>query len=264
VLGGIVGADDNAKILGRVLGEAGLHETALLVDPARPTTSKLRVLARGQQIARIDDESRQPLSAETANELGDWAERMLGDVDGVLLSDYGKGVLAGGLGRRLIDAARSARMPVVVDPKGKDVARYGGVTVLKPNLGELAELTGLPVETEAELVVAGRALAEQLPGSAVLVTRGPEGMALFRAGEWPLKVPAGRVHRVYDATGAGDTVAAALSLALAAGHPIPVAARLANVAASIVVCKVGTAAVNSAELIASLGDPLPGFEPVIC
>jgi D-beta-D-heptose 7-phosphate kinase/D-beta-D-heptose 1-phosphate adenosyltransferase len=222
----------------------------------------MRVLARGQQVIRADTESVEPLAAGPAELLAAWAERRVAGADAILLSDYGKGVLAGDVAVRVITAARGASRPVVVDPKGADSTRYRGATVVKPNLGELGELTGRVIRIPADFIAAGRALADELEGTAVLVTRGAEGMALFWAGANPLVLPAAPARRVFDVTGAGDTAAATLALGLAAGLPVELAARLANAAAGVVVSKVGTAVVTPAELLAALLEESPEFHPV--
>ncbi|VTU02533.1 bifunctional protein domain i : RfaE bifunctional protein OS=Herpetosiphon aurantiacus (strain ATCC 23779 / DSM 785) GN=Haur_1029 PE=4 SV=1: PfkB [Gemmataceae bacterium] len=262
VLGGVTGADAAAEHLAWAVRAAGVEPDGLVADPGRPTTVKLRVLARGQQVIRADTESTAPLSGAAAEQLAGWAERIAACADAVLLSDYGKGVLADGLAARVIAAARFAGRPVVVDPKGTDATRYRGATVLKPNLGELGDLVGRRVRGPGDVLDAGRALAEQLPGTAILVTLGAEGMALFRAGAAPLGLPAAHAQRVFDVTGAGDTVAATLALALGAGLSVEAAARLANAAGSVAVSKVGTAVVTPDELRAALADSVPAFAPL--
>ena len=261
-LGGATGDDSAAGELGRAVRGAGVDPSGLVTDPARPTTTKLRVLARGQQVIRVDTETVAPLSPGPAADLSAWAERCAGAADAVLVSDYGKGVVGADLAARVIGAARRAGRAVVVDPKGGDPARYRGATVLKPNLAELAELTGRVVCTAAEIRAAGWRLAEELPGTVVLVTRGSEGMALFCTGEAALVLPAGPARSVFDVTGAGDTAAATLALALGAGLTVGTAARLANAAAGRAVCKVGTAVVTPAEVLAALREAAPPFEPL--
>jgi D-beta-D-heptose 7-phosphate kinase/D-beta-D-heptose 1-phosphate adenosyltransferase len=260
-LGGATGDDRAAGELARAVRAGGVDPAGLVADPARPTTAKLRVLARGQQVIRLDTESLAPLGGEAAEQLAAWAERSAGDADAVLLSDYGKGVVGEGLARRVIAAAARAGRPVVVDPKGRCAARYRGAAVVKPNLSELADLTGMPVDALPEVLAAGVRLADGLPGTAVLVTRGPEGMALFRAGAEPALLPAAPRRRVFDVTGAGDTAAAALALALAAGLAPGPAARLANAAGGVSVGKVGTAVVSPGELAEALLEDAPPFAP---
>jgi D-beta-D-heptose 7-phosphate kinase/D-beta-D-heptose 1-phosphate adenosyltransferase len=259
VLGGVTGDDLAASELARVARAAGIDPSGFVRDASRPTTTKLRVLARGQQAIRVDTESKTPLPEEPAAQLAAWAERYVKDTDAVLLSDYGKGVVSAELASRVIEATRKAGRPVVVDPKGSDAGRYRGATVVKPNLNELADLVGRPIRTPSQMIEAGMRLASELAGTAVLVTRGADGMALFRAGEEPLALPAAPARRVYDVTGAGDTAAAALALALAAGLSVEIAVRVANVAAGLAVCKLGTAVVTPDELLAALLESAPEF-----
>jgi D-beta-D-heptose 7-phosphate kinase/D-beta-D-heptose 1-phosphate adenosyltransferase len=260
-LGGATGDDRAAGELAEAVRTAGVDPAGLVADPSRPTTAKLRVLARGQQVIRVDTESAAPLVGEPAGKLAAWAQRSVATAEAVLLSDYGKGVAGTELAGRVIAAATRAGRPVVVDPKGRDASRYRGATVVKPNLSELAELTGRPAESRDEVLAAGTLLAEELPGTVVLVTRGPEGMALFRSGGEPALLPAAPRRRVFDVTGAGDTAAAALALALAAGLTVELAARLANAAGGVSVGKVGTAVVTPAELAEALLEDAPPFGP---
>jgi D-beta-D-heptose 7-phosphate kinase/D-beta-D-heptose 1-phosphate adenosyltransferase len=262
VLGGVTGEDPAADALVRVARTAGIDPAGLVTVSDRPTTSKLRILARGQQVIRVDTESVAAVPASPSEQLTAWAERSVAEADAVLLSDYGKGLFAGVLARRVIEAARRVGRPVVVDPKGPDPGRYRGATVLKPNPSELADLSGRPVRTLAEMMTAGRWLAEELAGTAILVTRGSEGMAIFQAGRPPQGLAAGPARRVYDVTGAGDTVAAALALALAARLPLETAARIANMAAGVAVGKVGTAVVTPDELLAALAGGVTEFVPL--
>jgi D-beta-D-heptose 7-phosphate kinase/D-beta-D-heptose 1-phosphate adenosyltransferase len=259
VLGGVTGEDLTANELAKVVREAGVDPSGFVADSTRPTTSKMRVLARGQQVIRVDTESLASVSHGPSELLAAWAERSVTQCDTVLLSDYGKGVCRNTLPQRVIEAAKRAGCPVVVDPKGSDSSRYRSATVVKPNLGELGELSGQTIRTEAELLDAGERLAEELDGTAILVTRGAEGMALFRAGEFVQFLAAAPARRVYDVTGAGDTAAAALALALAAGLSLETAARVANAAAGVAVAKVGTATVTPAELLDALLEEAPDF-----
>jgi len=260
-LGGATGDDPAAAALARAVRATGVDPAGLVADRARPTTTKLRVLARGQQVIRVDTETRAALAVEPAAQLAAWAERAAAGTGAVLLSDYGKGVVDGDLAARVIGAARRADRPVVVDPKGTDPDRYRGATVVKPNLSELADLTRSTVATDAAVREAGLRLADELPGTTILVTRGAEGMVLFRADEPVRVLPAAPARRVYDVTGAGDTAAAALALALGAGLGVETAARVANAAAGVAVCKVGTAVVTPDEVHAALLEAAPAFGP---
>lgn len=262
-LGGATGDDTVASELARAVRATGVDPAGFVADPARPTTTKLRVLARGQQVIRVDTESLAPLSAQPGEQLAAWAERFAAESDAVLLSDYGKGVVGAEFAQRVIAAARRANRPVVVDPKGRDPKRYRGATVVKPNLSELADLVGRAAYTSAAMLEAGHQLAEELFGTTILVTRGADGMALFRAGAPALALPAAPARRVYDVTGAGDTAAATLALALATGLPAETAARVANAAGGLAVCKVGTATVTPAELLDALLEAAPNWGPIL-
>lgn len=262
LLGGVTGEDLAANELIRETRARTIDVAGLIVDPARPTTVKVRAIARGQQVARLDTESTVNLPSELSNQLAAWAECSMALVDAVLLSDYGKGVVDNVLAGRIISAARKAGRPVVVDPKGSDVKRYRGATVIKPNLSELSELSHRSARSPSELHLAAQSLAEELHGSTILVTRGEEGMALFQPGQRGLYLAAAPARRVYDVTGAGDTAAATLTLALGAGLGIETAVQVANVAAGLAVSKVGTAVVTPDELIAALIKQTSCFVPM--
>ncbi len=238
---GAVGEDEAAAILASQLAAAGVA-THLLSCPDRPTITKLRVMSRNQQLLRLDFE--EPLTAADIAALPARVESLLTSCDVLVLSDYAKGSLQDPAA--LIERAAAAGVAVLVDPKGNDFQRYRGATLLTPNLAELEAVIG-PCGDEATLCARGRALAENLELGALLVTRGEQGMTLLRPGQPELHLPA-RAREVYDVTGAGDTVIAVLAGALAAGAELPDAVALANLAAGIVVGKLGTATVSGPEL----------------
>ncbi len=251
VLVGVVGADHAAASLREVLARGGTDPDGLVADPARSTTTKSRIVAHNQQVARLDVEERAPLPPALEDALLAAVQRHLPRAEACIVSDYAKGVVTPRLARELIRLARQAGRPVVVDPKGADYAKYRGATVVKPNLHEAERCAKVEITGETTLREAAGRLIELLGGSALLVTRGAEGMSLFRPGETPLHVPA-VVRNVFDVTGAGDTVAGTLAMGLAARGPLELAIQLANRAASIVVGKVGTATVTCDELRAEL------------
>ncbi len=248
LLGGVVGADAAADHLRDTLRQQDVRTDGLVVEPGRPTTCKTRVVAHHQQIVRVDHEQRGPLSPAAEQRLLAWVEETLPAVDACILSDYGKGVVSPELAGRLLDLARRANRPVVVDPKGADCLKYRGATVVKPNLHEAERFTRTEVQTDADLLTVGGQLLEMLDGTAVLITRGAHGMSLFRAGRPVVHIPS-VARDVFDVTGAGDTVIGTLALALAAAVPLERAADLANRAAGVAVSKVGTAPVTHAELV---------------
>ena len=243
----VVGSDQAGNDVMRLVGGSGNLEPHLLVDRQRPTTIKTRFVADGHQLLRADTESTAPLSAETANDFEGVVGESIRDCDIVVLSDYAKGVLGEATTRAVIAAARKARKPVLVDPKGSNWTRYKGATLLTPNRQELAAATGLPVDGLAEIERAARRQIRALGLEALLCTRGKDGMTLVRAKGGSVTLPA-RAREVFDVSGAGDTVIATFAAALAAGAAPDKAAMLSNIAAGIVVAKVGTAVVHPDEL----------------
>jgi rfaE bifunctional protein kinase chain/domain len=233
-----------------------LSESPLVREAGRTTPTKTRYVAHGQQLLRADCETTVPLKPALADALLDRYRHGLSRAGAVLLSDYAKGVLAGPNASRFIDLALERGIPVVVDPKGKDFRRYRGATLLKPNLRELAEVAGHTVDTPESVEAAARDLIAEAELGNVLVTLGPEGMLLVPAGGEARTFPA-LAREVYDVTGAGDTVAAVLTAALAAGLPVQAAVEIANVAAGIVVGKTGTATASPDEITRLLRSARP-------
>jgi rfaE bifunctional protein kinase chain/domain len=247
ILAGVTGSDEGCLKLVRELEEAGIVR-ALVEDPERITTVKTRITAGGQQIVRFDEENTSPISAATAHELKKRCRDALQVADACVISDYAKGVLSESFCRWLIGEAANQKKPVVVDPKSRDFGRYRGATVITPNLKETASASGDLVHNSDEL---NRAVAHLLGGiapSALLVTRGGEGMSLFEQGNTVWQLPALAVE-VSDVTGAGDTVAGMLAIALALGLSLRDAAGLANLAAGLAVRHPGTWAVQPQELL---------------
>lgn len=236
----VVGEDEPARILRRLLEEQGVT-TVLGSDPRLYTIVKLRVIGRSQQLIRVDFEN-QPEHEVLQQMLTDY-ERVLPAHEAVLFSDYGKG----GLTHipRMIELARAAGKPVLIDPKGSDYRRYAGATVITPNRAELAQVIGA-WSGEAQLHERAQNLRRELGLTGLLLTRSEEGMTLFDdAGH--LDVPA-QAREVFDVTGAGDTVIATMATLLAAGLSLRDAVPIANRAGSIVVGKFGTASVSYEEL----------------
>jgi D-glycero-beta-D-manno-heptose-7-phosphate kinase len=236
----VVGDDEPGQALERLLAAERVR-TSLHRDAALPTTVKLRVIARQQQLLRIDFETT-PSHEVLATKLADY-ERTLPDFDVVVLSDYGKGGLAHIA--RMIELARARGTPVLVDPKGEDYLRYRGATMLTPNRVEFRQVVGR-WRNEAELATKAQSLRAELALEALLITRAEEGMSLFTA-EGALHIPA-QAREVFDVSGAGDTVIATLGVLLGAGADFANAVRIANQAAGIVVGKLGTAVVHPEEL----------------
>ena len=240
----VVGDDEAGQTLQRLLAESEI-DVSLLVDAAISTTVKLRVIGRQQQLLRIDFET-SPSHEVLRAKLVEFRSR-LPECDAVILSDYGKGGLAHI--SEMIRLAGAAGKRVLVDPKGDDFSKYAGATVVTPNRGELRAVVGR-WHDEHELTVKAEALRRELGLEALLVTRSEEGMSLFHAGG-TLHEPA-VAREVFDVSGAGDTVIATLAVMLACGAPWPQAVHAANVAAGVVVGKLGTAVVGRDELAAAL------------
>jgi D-beta-D-heptose 7-phosphate kinase/D-beta-D-heptose 1-phosphate adenosyltransferase len=252
----VVGSDDAGREIQRLLAAQNGAEVHALVQPQRTTTVKTRYVAANQQLLRADRETPSPLDPHIREDLLRLARELVTDHSVVIISDYAKGVLTEGVALEIIRAAGLAGARVIVDPKGGDHIRYRGADLLKPNRRELAHATGMPVATESEIVAAARALIERCGFATVLVSLGSEGMALVDA-DGAVHFEHARVHEVYDVSGAGDTVVAVVAAALGVGLGTVDAARLANVAAGIVVGKIGTAVAYPSELAACLG----GREP---
>jgi rfaE bifunctional protein kinase chain/domain len=250
MLGGVVGDDAEGMRLRTLLGARNVDASGLVTEAGRPTTTKTRVVAHNQQVVRVDRERTSAITSDSEASLLLWVEGHLRGVGACIISDYAKGVVTPSLAQGIIAAARAAGVPVVVDPKGTDYARYRGAAVVTPNLHEAELASRRTARTDAELAEVAAQLSGELGGAALLVTRGAAGMSLFAPGTETVHVRA-ESHQVYDVTGAGDTAITFLALALAAGAPLPAAMRLANRAAGVVVGKVGTATVTLDELRAA-------------
>lgn len=252
VLVGLIGRDRDGDRLEAMLNEAGV--TPRLVRGERPTTVKSRVLARNQQMIRLDQESQSPATPEEYSALLRVLEPLVPEFDVAVVSDYGKGLVSAGILddiRRLGRSGGCGEIKVLVDPKPQNISCYRNAWMLTPNAKETSESTGLPVHTRAEILAAGRRLREKLDAAHVLTTLGADGMALFSADGPVWHVPT-MARQVFDVTGAGDTVIATAALALAVGFPLVDACVLANYAAGIVVGKVGAATASVEELHAAM------------
>lgn len=238
---GVIGDDQEGVILSNQLQSAGV-ETDFQISANSPTITKLRVISRHQQLLRMDFET--PFYQQDSSAFLAKTEALIAGVNVLVLSDYGKGSLQDC--QSLIRLAHQHQIPVLVDPKGNDFARYRGASLLTPNLAEFEAVVG-HCESDGELMVKGLELIQELSLGALLITRGEHGMTLLRQGEPALHLPA-QAREVFDVTGAGDTVIATLAAAIAAGQSVAQSMALANMAAGIVVGKLGTAAISYAEL----------------
>ncbi len=244
---GVCGNDADGEVV-RALTEAnGITNLHIVTTTDRPTTVKTRVMAHGQQIARIDNETARPIDDECLSKIMDKAVSEIENSDAVILSDYAKGVLTNELLAQLISSCLDRNKPVLIDPKGRCYKKYAGATVLTPNRKEAFEASGLISSVTETIDEVGAKLLQNIDVTAVLITQGDEGMSLFQRGMNKLHIPTA-ARDVYDVTGAGDTVIATLAAAIGAGSDLGPAAELANLAAGIVVEQVGTTKITAGEL----------------
>lgn len=248
---GVVGADEEADEIRRLFAGIGVDVDRLVEDPSRPTTVKTRVMAMNQQLMRLDCEETRPLDDSIRKRLVRAFQKELKDAEVVIISDYGKGVLADAICRELILLATGLRKCIVVDPKGIDYGKYRGASVIKPNKKEIQEATGIAVDSPEEMERAAEALQQSAGAHSIVVSRGGEGVSVFEKGKAAVHVSA-QARSVFDVTGAGDSFVAAMSLALATGASIPQAAEIGNAAGSVVVGKLGAATVDQSELLRAL------------
>lgn len=250
----LIGEDDDGMEIQNLIAELGLETDGIIVSAEKPTIVKTRYLAGHQQLLRADFEQIHALGTETERRLIETCASMIKDVQAVILSDYGKGLLSNSVIRSIIDQAREYNIPVIVDPKGRDYSKYKGATAVTPNKKELSEATGvLNLNTDHDIVSASRNLLQSSGISYVVATRSKDGMSVISKDDLAHIRSAANIE-VFDVSGAGDTVIATLAACMAAGAPITKAAAIANLAGSIVVTKVGTAPILSEELIQALSE----------
>jgi D-beta-D-heptose 7-phosphate kinase / D-beta-D-heptose 1-phosphate adenosyltransferase len=249
ILAGFWGNDNEKSELAAILDRANI-DTVGVVTCSLPTISKTRIVGRTQQLLRLDIESRDKPSDAEAADLQQRATDLVSKVHAVILSDYAKGALSNALCEAVIRAARNAGIPILADPKTPDFSKYNGATTVCPNLGELSAATRIPAHHTEELLAAGQALVAEHDFQFLTVTMSEKGISVLRNAS--IYHSAARAREVFDVSGAGDTVIATLAASLAAGLQIETAVDLANVAAGIVVSKVGTVPIARNELVAAL------------
>lgn len=244
---GAIGTDESGLALPRILAENRVASDYLVKLQDRPTTCKTRVVAHSQQLVRIDDEDSTALDNDQAEIVWQKISELLPRADVVILSDYAKGCLCKMILDRTIESARRIGKPVLVDPKGKDYLQYRGSTLLTPNKGEAAAASGIEITDDDSCNKAGQKLLAAVELDSLLITLGEGGMRLFEKNRDSRHFPT-MARKVYDVTGAGDTVIATLAVAIGAGADLPTAAQIANVAAGLVVEQIGTATINLTNL----------------
>ena len=247
----IHGEDDAGDYVKGLVAKTKNVGAQLLTEPARTTTLKTRYIAAGQQILRTDLETKESISAAACEYLLSRLEIALKNGHVLILSDYGKGVLTDQMIRGAIDQARAAGIPIIADPKRRDLAAYSGIDFLKPNRTELAAATGMPCETDQQIALAARTVMDHYDIGSMLVSRSEQGLSFVPREGNPIHLST-QVPEVFDVSGAGDTVVAIFALSLAISATPYQATYLANLAAGIVVGKVGTAAVDQEELAGAI------------
>jgi rfaE bifunctional protein kinase chain/domain len=254
---GIIGDDAAGRRLRAAFAESNAAVAGLVTNSLRPTTVKTRIVAHSQQMLRTDREDRSPITVEHEEQVSAAFHQALKTATAVIISDYDKGLLTPRLLQTAIAATQSQGKRVCLDPKIKNFMHYRGVDVITPNQLEAERAANLDIVDEASLRAAAQRIREMLACQNVLITRGEHGLSLLAADDTLTSIPT-VAREVYDVTGAGDTVIATLTLALAAGAKLDEAALIANHAAGVVVGKVGTATLTTAELLDSLASLPPG------
>ncbi|MBL7124619.1 MAG: D-glycero-beta-D-manno-heptose-7-phosphate kinase [Dehalococcoidales bacterium] len=249
----VIGDDDNGRKLTEQATRRGINPDGIFVDSAKLTTTKTRIISQGQQMIRIDNESTQPILADLEQRIIQFVMGNLETYDGIIISDYLKGLLTESLVRRLIDLSRKSNKPILVDPKGNWLKKYVGATVVTPNKKETETVYGREIHSEQDFRDAASHLLKEAQCEAILITRGKDGMSLYQS-DGKYEHIYSRVKEVYDVTGAGDTVSSVFGLALFSCYSYSEAAHIANIAGGIVVGKVGTATVSVSEIANYIGE----------
>jgi len=241
ILTGVVGDDEEGRWIRGLMAE----NRGIFTEAKRPTTVKTRIIAHHQQVVRVDQEKRRAVSPAVESAIADFLRSR--DFEGLIVSDYNKGIVTRTLMTKVLAFARSRKLPVFVDPKVENFRLFSPVTLIAPNHLEVERIVHQPCRTDAEAEEAGRRLMEQISCRYLIIKRGEQGMSVFERGRRPIHLPT-IAREVFDVTGAGDTVLAVSALALLSGASLREAAVLANTAGGIVVGKIGTATVTPAEL----------------
>jgi D-beta-D-heptose 7-phosphate kinase / D-beta-D-heptose 1-phosphate adenosyltransferase len=248
---GVIGTGRNGQVLLERFNKLGVDTSLIIQEPDRATTQKTRIIAANQHVLRIDRETKQDISGPTLEKIIRLIEDKMPDIDVVLISDYGKGLITKNLLSKVIASAKKHEKMIIVDPKGLDFSKYSGVSLLTPNKKEAALASGVEIDDDSSLEKAANKILENISLDNLLITCGKDGMVLFGKNKTPFRVRA-KSRQVFDVSGAGDTVLAVFGLAVASGASIHNSVALANTAAGIVVGKVGTATVSKQELASAL------------
>ena len=246
ILASVIGEDDAKKKLISSLREKNIDVSGLITTNNRPTIQKIRILGSRQQLARVDYEDTTPINEITKNEILDFVSKNISNVDAVIFSDYSKGVVSKNFIRKIIKLAKQNKIPTIADVKPKNISFFKEVSVITPNKKEASEMSGIKIDSEKNLIRAGKKLVNDIKTN-VLITLSADGMALFKKDGSVQKFPV-KAQEVFDVSGAGDTVVASLTLAIATGAKLEDAIIISNYAAGIVVGKLGTATTTIDEI----------------
>ncbi len=247
---GVVGNDNQGEVVDWLLREKGIDTETLLYDPQRPTTVKTRIIAHNQQVVRADREERDDIDREMQDRIMSILSDRGKELAGLIISDYGKGVITKALLKRIIEFCLKEDIFIAVDPKDKNFPRYKRVSLITPNHHEAGFAFGMRIVDEETLAAVGNGLLDRLEARSILITRGEKGMALFQQNKEMELIPT-VAKKVYDVTGAGDTVIASFVCAMAAGATLEEATVISNQAAGVVVGEVGTAVITKEALQAA-------------
>jgi len=250
-IAGVVGSDERAGILKEGLIEKGINVDGVITDDGRPTTLKTRVVANHQQVVRIDREKIEGISSSALDKIIIYVKGIIDQMDAIIIEDYGKGVISARLLKEILTIAKKRGKIITVDPKEEHFSYYKGVTAITPNHHEAAQAIGIKAKDSQSILKIGKAFLKKLNCEGVLITLGENGMQLFQKNGAVTHIPT-VAQEVFDVSGAGDTVISAFTLALALGVDMKDAAYVSNIAAGIVVGKVGIAVITQKELIERL------------
>jgi len=264
VLCGVIGDDRTGRQILNKVDQMGLKTDGMVVEPGHPTSIKTRIVAHNQQVVRFDRESKKNIGPESIEKILDFIGKNLDTIDAIVISDYGKGVISAPLMKGLRDLVRQASegsIIIAVDPKTGNFEYYHEVDVITPNHHEAGSYCGFEIYDDDTLTQAGRKMLDELKCRSVLITQGKDGVTLFENGGEITHIPT-VAKKVFDVTGAGDTVIGTFSLGLASGLDLKSAAVLSNFAAGIVVGEVGTSTVSAEELKKAVGgeEQIAGYE----
>jgi len=250
-MAGVVGNDERAGILKEGLRGKGVNIDGVVTDDSRPTTLKTRVVAHHQQVVRIDREKVEQVSSDVLDKIIAYVRDIIDDMDAIIIEDYGKGVISARLLKEILAAAKKKKKIITVDPKEEHFLYYKGVTAITPNHHEAAQAAGIKAGDKDSVLKIGKTLLKKLDCQGVLITLGENGMQLFEKTGAITHIPT-VAQEVFDVSGAGDTVISVFTLALALGMNMKDAAYISNIAAGIVVGKVGIAVITQEELLARI------------